>query len=558
MIRTAPSLRVVGMDRSPGAARAFRRALVLAGTVAVLAAAAPASAQFPFLGLSAVGAQAFDNENLLFYVPQSGDQFGAAVAAGDFNGDGIDDLATGIPFDQGLAGDPILGCGAVVVRYGAPRGGLALGLADDFLNQLASGSPDPAEQSELFGAALAAGDFDGDGIDDLAIGIPQNRTGAPAAGAVQIHYGRAGGIQLVGEHLLRPGAAGIPGPPENGARFGLALAAGNFDGDAYADLAVGAPNDDVGAAADAGSVTVFHGGANGLLPYAGYLISQDEVDIADTAEAGEGFGYSLAAGDFDGSGHDDLAIGVPFEDGLGAVQVLFGSQWGLLFANNQIYRRAGLGQPSTDGRFGWALASGDFDGDGRADLAIGDPEFDFTVSGNLRQNAGAIHVIYGSTAGPPSWFDLARTDFLHQGNLYGATAQQTDDYFGQALAAGDWNGDGRDDLAVGQPGENLGGVDRGGVTILTGDSPGGLAHYYGFLSPGLSGLPGLTQDAQAAGMALASGDFDANGHADLVLGLPWSDVAGIGLDTGAEVVFYGALFADGFAISSTSYWAVQP
>ncbi len=546
------------MDRISAAVCALRRVAALAGCVGSVLSAAPAAAQYPFFGLSAVGAQAFDNENLLFYIPQSGDEFGAAVATGDFNGDGIDDLATGIPFDQGLAGDPILGVGAVVVRYGAPRGGLAVGLADDFLNQLASGSPDPAEASELFGAALAAGDFDGDGIDDLAIGIPQNRTGAPSAGAVQIHYGRAGGIQLVGEHLLRPGASGIPGPAENGARFGYALAAGNFDGDAYADLAVGAPNDDVGAAASAGSVTVFHGGANGLLPFAGYLISQDEVDIADTAEASDGFGWALAAGDFDGSGHDDLAIGVPFEDGLGAVQVLFGSQWGLLFANNQIYRRAGLGQASTDGRFGWALAVGDFDGDGRSDLVIGDPELDFMVSGNLRPNAGAIHVLYGSTAGPPSWFDLARTDFLHQGNLYGATAQQTDDYFGQALAAGDWNGDGRDDLAVGQPGEDVGGIDRGGVTILTGDSPGGLAHYYGFLSPGLSGLPGLVQDGQAAGMVLAAGDFDANGHADLVLGMPWSDVAGIGLETGAEIVLYGALFADGFGTSSTTFWATSP
>src|SRR5690349_16881455 len=139
-------------------AAALPWALALAGS--------PASAQLPAVGLASVGGQAFANENLLFYLPEPGEWFGSAVVAGDFNGDGIDDLATGIPGDKGLVGSPLLGCGAVVVRYGAPGARLETGLADTFLNQLASGSLDSAEASELFGAALAAGDFDGDGIDD--------------------------------------------------------------------------------------------------------------------------------------------------------------------------------------------------------------------------------------------------------------------------------------------------------------------------------------------------------------------------------------------------------
>ena len=551
MSRVDDGLRVVGMwIRSARAAALLARAALL-----VLAAAPPALAQLPFVGLSSVGGQAFGNEDLLFYVPEGGENFGGAVVAGDFNGDGIDDLATGIPFDHGFVNDPIPGCGAVVVRYGVPGGRLEAGLADTFLNQLASGSPDPAEQSEMFGSALAAGDFDGDGIDDLAIGIRQNRTGAPWAGAVQIHYGRAGGIQLAGEHLLRQGASGVPGNVELSALFGWALASGNFDGDAYDDLAVSAPYDDLGAIPDAGSVVVFHGGAQGLLPFSGYAISQGEPQILEDPEAGENFGYALAAGDFDGSGHDDLAIGVLSEDGGGAVQVLFGSQFGLLFIHNQIYRRATLGQPALDSSFGWSLASGDFDGDGRDDLAIGDPQLDFTVSGNLRRDAGAVHVLYGSGLGPPDWFDFTRTDFFHQGVLYGPTAQQEYDEFGHALAAGDFNGDGRADLAIGHPGEALGGSSRGGVTILTGDAVGGLAHYFRFLSPGLSGFPGVAQDGQAIGRVLTAGDFDDNGYDDLVLGAPWHDVAGIGTEVGAEIVVYGALFADGFDGNATIYWS---
>jgi hypothetical protein len=518
---------------------------------------APPGAQLPGVGLSSVGGQAFANENLLFYAPAPGDNFGAVVVAGDFSGDGIDDLATGIPADSGFVNDPLLGCGAVVVRYGAPGARLETGLADTYLNQFASGTPDPAEFSEYFGSALAAGDFDGDGIDDLAIGIPQNGAGVSHSGAVQIHYGRAGGIQLAGEHFLRLGTNGIPGTPVQSDRFGLALAAGNFNGDAYADLAVGIPNGDLpGPLGDAGKVLVFHGGAAGLLPFSGYFVSQAEAQMEGVAEAGDAFGYSLVAGDFDGSGQDDLAIGVPHEDGLGAVQVVLGGPSGLVLANNRLYLRSTLGQSVADSRFGWTLAAGDFNGDGRDDLVVGDPYLDFTISTALRQDVGAIHVLYVSDALPPSpWFDLDHTDFLHQGIFYGNAAQQEGDNFGSALAAGDFDGDGDDDLAIGQPGEDLGGDGRGGVTVVTGEPIGGLPGYFRFLSPGSSGLPGSSQNGQSIGMALAAGDFDDNGHLDLVLGAPYSDVAGIGADVGAEFVLYGALFADGFDGNSAIYWS---
>ncbi|MEO7974388.1 MAG: FG-GAP repeat protein, partial [Thermoanaerobaculia bacterium] len=372
--------------------------------LASVLAALPAAAQLPYVGLSTVGGQAFASEDLFFYGPAAGEEFGYAVATGDFNGDGIDDLATGIAFDDGFVGDPILGCGAVVVRYGKPGGRLDPALADDYLNQLASGSPDPAEQGEMFGAALAAGDFDSDGIDDLAVGIPQNRTGAPTAGAVQIHYGRAGGIELAGTHLLLQGVAGVPGSPQNGDHFGQALASGDFDGDGHDDLAVGAPFDDVGAVVDAGTVTIFHGGAGGLLPFSGYLLSQGEPQIADNPETDDNLGWTLTTGDFDGNGSDDLAIGVPGEDGLGAAQVIFGSQFGLLFVNNRIFRQSDLGLGSLGGNFSLALASGDFDADGYDDLAIGAPQADLLVSGTLRQEVGVLSVLYGSNGAAPNWF----------------------------------------------------------------------------------------------------------------------------------------------------------
>jgi FG-GAP repeat len=129
-----------------------------------------ARAQVPAVGLSTVHAQSFGNENLLgFYTPQAEDFFAMSLATGDFNGDGADDLATGVPFDDGLADSPIVDSGSVIVRYGISGAGLATSLAGTVLRQ--TPAVNPAEEGDNFGYALASCDFNGDGFDDLAVGI---------------------------------------------------------------------------------------------------------------------------------------------------------------------------------------------------------------------------------------------------------------------------------------------------------------------------------------------------------------------------------------------------
>ncbi|HYL59241.1 MAG TPA: hypothetical protein VEU51_10245, partial [Candidatus Acidoferrales bacterium] len=116
------------------------------------------------------------------------------VAKGDFNGDGIGDLAIGIP-DEDLSGQT--DAGAVVVIYGSAASGLipagAAGVpASQFWTQDSPGILDIAEAGDHFGAALAAGDFNHDGFSDLAIGVPGEDTSAGTdAGAVNIIYGSA-------------------------------------------------------------------------------------------------------------------------------------------------------------------------------------------------------------------------------------------------------------------------------------------------------------------------------------------------------------------------------
>lgn len=466
-------------------------------------------------------------------VAEGYDEFGAALATGDWNGDGYDDLAVGVPYEDY---DGVVDAGVVNVFYGTAYGLSAAG-AQTF-RQTREGGAD-GETEDHFGGVLAAGDFDGDGYGDLVIGAPDEDSAVTNSGSAQVLYGSLLGLSYDGtQHLFQGGGTidnWIAGTPAANDRFASALAVGDFNHDGYHDLAAGVPGDRDGIPFNSsGSVNVMYGSATGLQFVSDQLLHRGAL----TGTAGgytSSFGAALVAADFDGDGRDDLAIGDPSHTqtigtqtyfGFGAVYVVFGGSAGLQLSRYQRFHQgsaASLGLLENYDAFGSALAAGDLNGDSRADLVVGVSLEDIeTIT-----SAGAINVLYGTGGGLTTTGAL----FLHQAVIGVAEEAELGDAFGSALAVGNVTGGGAADILVGVPYEN-GWL---GAYHLFAGGPGGVTLTGNVLRTWTS-TAGNALDFY--GDAIALGDFDGNGALDIAVGAPWEDI-GTQTATGRVQVTYG-------------------
>jgi hypothetical protein len=400
----------------------------------------------------------------------------------DFNNDGADDLAVGVP-EESVAGH--IAAGVVEVLPGSATGITGTG------SQLFTQVGGAVESVDLFGSALAAGDFNNDGFTDLAAGAQAEDVGSVLdAGAVSVLYGSAAGLTRTGGQLFTQ----VGGTVEDSDFFGASLTAGDFNNDGFADLAAGAPGETVAGAIDAGAVSVLYGSAGGLSATGGQLFTQ----VGGAVETEDNFGFALTSGDFNNNGFADLAAGAPGEDvgtadSAGAVSVLYGSAAGLSATGGQLFTQVG-GAVEANDDFGFAVSAGDFNNDAVADLAVGAPEE--TVGS--AEFAGAVSVLYGSAGG------LSSTG----GQLFtqvGGTVE-SDDFFGFTLTSGDFNNNGFVDLAASAVFEDVGSISNAGAVSVVYGSAAGLTRTGGQLfTQNSPGVPDTAEQDDRFGDALATG-----------------------------------------------------
>src|SRR5436190_5866993 len=389
-------------------------------------------------------------------------------------------------------------------------------------------------------SVASAGDVNGDGYDDFLFGSPSSTAGVSGAGSTWVVFGKASGFGTVFLGSLTP-ADGfrIDGEAQGDAAGYSVASAGDVNGDGYDDIIIGA--EDVGTNSIGAAYVVF-GKASGFGNVSlATLTPADGFEIGGTGQIGR-LGHSVSsAGDINNDGFDDIIVGAP--DGntnnTGTAYVIFGKATGFGPLNVTTLTPVdgfSIVGAATAERAGISVSSaGDINNDGYADIIVGAYAAD--VGGT---NRGAAYVLFGKAAGfgNVNLAALAPADgFRIQGAANGAEA-------GTAVSsAGDFNGDGFDDLLVGAPRQTEPGATSAGDTYLIFGKASGFGSIdLATLAPADGFKLANNHQFDFAGSALGAGDVNGDGYDDVIIGANGTD--GSGNDAGGAFVVFGK--ASGF------------
>jgi|GEM_PF-1059953 len=395
---------------------------------------------------------------------ESSSALGISMTAGDFNADGETDLAVGAHAYSSSAG-------RVYIFYGDGSIPTTAATADIVIT---------GESSSTFGFSMTAGDFNADGKTDLAVG---GYAASSSAGRAYIFYNGS----IITENASD---ADIIITGESSSKLGASMATGDFNADGKTDLAVGAHY----YSSQAGRAYIFYNGSITTENATG-------ADVIITGEALSGFSGSMTSGDFNADGKTDLAVG--------------SAGRAYIFYNGSIITENATGADviitgEVNSYFGHSMTSGDFNADGRTDLAVGAAEI-------MASTAGTVYIY--ETRENYAW-QLQPQKSIRTSPISGQEIKITGEassYFGYSMTAGDFNTDGKTDLAVSS---DVYSTNKGRVYI--------------FYNDGLIPVAATTADAIITGennnyyfgYSMTKGDFNSDGKIDLVVGTRPSSAAG--------------------------------
>ncbi|MFG2963339.1 FG-GAP and VCBS repeat-containing protein [Streptomyces sp. NPDC048288] len=440
---------------------------------------------FPRLALATATAAALTGGLLTFSAASASAADSVKVAHADFNGDGYGDIATSAATAY-VSGHK--GAGQVVALYGSATG--VTTTKRTTLSQNSAGVPGTAEAGDQFGYDLAYADFNADGYDDLAVASPTEKVGTDTnGGTVTLLWGSKSGLTGKGVDLKDPSPSGHD-------YWGQTLAAGDFDGDGKADLAIGS---------SAATLWVFKGGiASNGTPGGRYTVKPPIQPGTDSYPYGP---MHLTAGDVNGDGRTDLIV-----DGY---ETKTSDHW------NTNYWLPGTanGLTATGAKAlksGIVTGVGDINGDGFGDIVSG-ASWDASSGGTVfpdSANGGRVAITYGSASGP------AKATMFNQNSSSVPGTSEKGDGFGWDLDLGDVNGDGYADLVVSTPNEDIGSnTNTGQVTVLYGAKTGiNLASGAQAFAQSTAGVPGDDEKNDLFGADVKLDDVTGDGRADLVVG----------------------------------------